>query len=187
MARIPYPDRAVLDPRAQQALAAAPPLNIFRLLAHSNRAFSAYTRFGAAVLTKMTLDPKLRELAILEVARHERAEYEWVQHVDLALALGVLEGQIAAVAGGPPYVDGRFSQTEQAILEFTTAVLRSPEVADEVFARVSDQLPPHQIVELLMAIGNYLMLARVMTVLQIEPDPPMGAAVLEASTGAPRT
>jgi hypothetical protein len=41
-------------------------------------------------------------------------------------------------------------------------------------------LSPREIVELLLTVGNYLMLARVMTTLELEIDAAAGDAVLNA-------
>ena len=50
--------------------------------------------------------------------------------------------------------------------------MHSPRVSDELFERVRAQFSDREIVELLFAIGDYLMLARVMTILDVDLDQP---------------
>src|SRR5207253_6263125 len=68
VARLPYPDRDSAPEPVREALAGLPPLNIFRMLAHAESALRPFLRFGGAILGRLELDPKLRELAILQVA-----------------------------------------------------------------------------------------------------------------------
>lgn len=50
--------------------------------------------------------------------------------------------------------------------------MAGPQVTDATFSEVTRRLSSREIVELLMSIGTYLMLARVMTVLELEIDAP---------------
>lgn len=178
MARVPYVDPAGAPPPVREALELLPPLNIFRTLAHAETAFRPYLRFGAAILGELKLDPRLRELAILQVAALAEAEYEWVQHVAIGRHVGVTDEQIAAVERGDLGA-GCFGEPERAVLAFTAEAVRGPRVAEETWGAVSAVLTPREIVELLLTVGSYLMLARVMTVLEIEVDPPAGDEVVD--------
>jgi 4-carboxymuconolactone decarboxylase len=183
VARLPYPDPDSSPQPVREALAALPPLNIFRMLSHAQTAFRPFLRFGGAILGQLELDPKLRELAIIQVARDAEAHYEWVQHVAIAHHVGVTDEQIAAVEAGriddPSLGDG-----ERAVLRLAREVVAGPRVSDATFASLKEQLSPQEIVELLLTVGNYLMLARVMTTLELELDDPAGERVL--STRLPR-
>src|SRR4051794_12638351 len=98
MARIEPIDPAQAPEDVRKALDNLPPLNIFRTLAHAETAFRPFLRFGGAVLGQMSLDPVVRELAILTVAKEAEAEYEWIQHVAIAKQVGASDEQIAALA-----------------------------------------------------------------------------------------
>jgi len=179
MARIPYPDPSQAPERVTEALAALPPLNIFRMLAHAETAVRPFLRFGSAILGQLQLDPKLRELAILQVAVQAGAEYEWVQHAAIGQAVGLTDEQLDAVRR--EHIDSEsFSDTERAVLLFSSEVIEHPRVSNETFAAVSEHLSPREVVELLLTIGNYLMLARVMTTLDLELDEAAGGGALGA-------
>ncbi len=180
MARIPYPDPSQSPESVREALAGLPQLNIFRMLAHAETAFRPFLRFGGAVLTELELDPKLREFAILQVAAQAGARYEWVQHVAIARHLGITDEQIAAVERGE-LTAASLNDSARAVLQFAAEVLDGPRVSDATFAAVRKQLGPREIVELLLTVGEYLMLARVMTTLELELDDPAGSQVVDAS------
>jgi 4-carboxymuconolactone decarboxylase len=178
MARIPYPDPSQSPESVREALAGLPQLNIFRMLAHAETALRPFLRFGGAVLTELQLDPKLRELAILQVAAQAGARYEWVQHAAIARHLGVTDEQIAAVQQGE-LTAASLNEAERAVLQFSAEVLEGPRVSDPTFAAVSERLSPREIVELLLTVGEYLMLARVMTTLELEIDDAAGSQIVD--------
>jgi alkylhydroperoxidase family enzyme len=199
MARIQPVDPAQTPDKVREALENLPPLNIFRTLAHAETAFRPFLRFGGAVLGEMSLDPAVRELAILAVAKEAEAEYEWVQHVAIAKHVGVTDAQIEALAEAdacaPEGADARiaaaaardgsaddgagpFTGAQQAAIELAAAVVRGPRISDDLYDCIRAQFSEREIVELLLAIGDYLMLARVMTILELDVDEAVGDAVL---------
>ena len=178
MARLPYVDPQAASPGVREALDALPPLNIFRMLAQADSAFVPYLGFAGVLLTQLEPDPKLRELVILLVAARTGAEYEWVQHVGISKTLGIHDEQISAVGRGDLQA-ACLDPDAQAILCFAAEVLELPRVGDATFAAVSDRFPPRQIVELLLVIGNYHMLARLMTTLDIDINRAVGSTVID--------
>jgi alkylhydroperoxidase family enzyme len=178
MARIPYVNPPRASPDVREALDALPPLNIFKMLAQADTAFGPYLGFAGALLARLELDPKLRELAILLVAKRTGAAYEWVQHVGISRAIGIDEEQISAVQRGELQASC-FDAEARIVLRFAAEVLETPRVSDATFAALSEHLSNRQIVELLLVIGAYQMLARLMTTLDIDIDPAVGGAVLD--------
>jgi alkylhydroperoxidase family enzyme len=165
----------------RDALGRVPPLNIFRMMANAETAFRPWLRWGATLLGELELDPLLRELAILRVARlTPHAEYEWVQHVPLARAAGASDAQVAALERDTVDADC-FSDEERVVLRFTTEVLRDAQASDATLEKLSRILSPREIVELLMVIGQYMMVARVMATTRMEIDEPAGPGGLSAA------
>jgi 4-carboxymuconolactone decarboxylase len=66
-------------------------------------------------------------------------------------------------------------------LRFTTEVVRYARATNETLDGLKETLSPREIVELLMVIGQYMMLARVMATTDMELDEPAGPAALDAS------
>jgi alkylhydroperoxidase family enzyme len=181
MARIPYVDPETASEPVREALERLPALNIFRMLANAETAFRPFLRFGDTLLSGLELDGLLRELAILRVARlTPHAEYEWVQHVPIARAVGADDDQVAALERDDIEADC-FDAAQRAVLRFTTEVVRDAHATDETFGELSALLPPRQIVELLLVIGQYMMLARVMATLELELDEPAAPGALPFS------
>jgi alkylhydroperoxidase family enzyme len=180
VARIPYRKPEEADGRLREVLEAGPQLNIFRLMAQADSAYIPWLRWGGALLGELELDAALRELAILRVARlTPGAEYEWVQHEPIALAVGARQEQVDALERDD--IEAQcFTDAERAVLRFTTEVVESSVVAGETFAAAAAVLPPRQIVELVMVIGQYMMVGRVMAALEIDMDEPIGGAALGA-------
>ena len=180
MARIPYVDPATAPEKVRETLdRLAVKLNIFRMMAHAETNFRPLLRLGTSILSEQRLAAKLRELAILRVARLSPAEYEWVQHVPIAKATGATAEQIDALARDDidaPCFDG----VERLVLRFTTEVVRDVRASDAVFAEMTRQFSPQEIVELILAIGFYMTVARLMETTALDMDPPAGTAVVDS-------
>jgi alkylhydroperoxidase family enzyme len=182
MARLPYIDPDASHPKVREALGRLPDLRIYRMVGHAETAFRPFLRLGGAILGQLELSPRLRELAILRVANLSSAEYEWVQHVSLALAAGVTQAQVEAVERGD--VDGEvFDVREQTVLRFTTEAIQKVHVSDETFRAAEKQFTPREIVELLLTIGYYRMVATLLETTEVDLDPPTDPRPGESEEG----
>jgi alkylhydroperoxidase family enzyme len=173
MARLPYLTADDASEAVAGTLSKLPPLHVFSLIAHAETAFRPWLRFSGALLNSLELDPALRELAILQVGRHA-ARYEWVQHVPIALSAGVSDDEVSALGEG---VLNGFTPERRAVLEYVAAFIGG-KVDDVLHASVAEHLSDRQIMELCLVAGHYLMLARTMSAMQIDPDPPAGPDAL---------
>jgi alkylhydroperoxidase family enzyme len=178
VARLPYVDPETAPGKVREILTKLPrPLNIFKLMAHAETNFRPLLRLGTSILTEQKLAATLRELAILLTARLAGAEYEWVQHVAIAKAVGVTEAQIDALAAGR--LDAAcFAPIERAVLTASTDIVRDGRMPEAHFDALTRHLSTREIVELVLAVGFYVTLARLMVVAEIDPDPPVGADIL---------
>ncbi|BBZ70431.1 hypothetical protein MPRS_15240 [Mycobacterium paraseoulense] len=168
MSRIPYVGAADAPDEIAKLLAALPDLNVFKLMGHALGTFEAWLRFSGSLFTGLALDEKLRELAILRVAHlTPGAEYVWVQHEAIAREIGLKPAQIAAAryaaAAGPD---------DEMLLSFTEQVVLNATPDDATFAACADRFSSRELIELLMVIGQYMMLARVMATAQVDIDLP---------------
>jgi 4-carboxymuconolactone decarboxylase len=186
MARLPYVDPATASDPVRQALEAAPPLNVFRMVAHAETAFRPWLRFGSALLGAAQLDARLRELAILRVSKlTPGADYEWVQHVPIALGTGATDKQIAALQSGDVEASC-FSDEDRVVLRFTTEVVRDAAPSDATWVAASSRFSARELIELLLTIGQYMALGRIMATTRIDIDGPLGNEVA-ASAAQRRT
>lgn len=173
---MPYlgPDDAAED--VAHVLRQLPPLHMFGLLAHAETAFVPVMRLGGVLMRDLALDAGLRELAILQVGRLA-ARYEWDQHVPIAREEGISAEQIDALDRGELGAEC-WTAAQQAVLAFTGAMVTDGQVDDATYRAVREHLDEREVVELALTAGTYLMLARILTALQIDPDLPAGSGHL---------
>jgi alkylhydroperoxidase family enzyme len=179
MARLPYVDPATAPESVRETLAELPAdLNIFKLMAHAETNFRPLLRLGTSILAEQKLDARLRELAILRVAKLSGAEYEWVQHVPIAQVVGASDDEVAALDRGEIESDC-FDPLAKLVLRFTDEVVRDVGASEQTFNAIAEHLGHREIVELILAIGFYMTVARLMETTAIDIEPGQGATVLE--------
>lgn len=181
MSRLPALDPSDAEPEVQAALDRLPPLAIFATVANAQGSFVNWLRFGGNCLDGRLFDPVLRELAILRVARlTPGAEYEWAQHVPILLAVGGTPEQVAALESDELEAEA-LGEDGRLVVRFATQVVIDATPDEPTFAAMSERFETAEIVQLLLVIGQYMMVARVMATAQLEVDAVLGADVL-AST-----
>ena len=172
MAFIRSVDRSEVSDEIGVALEAGGDLRLLGVLAHAQGAFRPWLRFSTALLSKLELSPLLRELAILQVAAlTPGGEYEWAQHAPLALAAGATPPQLEAIRRGTA-ADRAFSAEQVLVLGFVEEVVGDGVPRDETRSAALHLLGPRQLVELLLVIGQYMMVARVIATAGLEPEAP---------------
>jgi alkylhydroperoxidase family enzyme len=178
MARIPYVEPDTAPTAVREVLERLPvKLNIFKMMAHAETNFRPLLRLGTSILSEQQLPAKLRELAILRVARLSHAEYEWVQHVPIAKVTGASDDQIAAL-GRDDAAAACFDPVERVVLRATDEIVRDVGASDATFAALAQHLSHREIVELVLAIGFYMTVARLMETTRIDVEAPAGHKVL---------
>jgi alkylhydroperoxidase family enzyme len=148
------------------------PLQLFRMVAHAETAYGPWLGYGGALLTQLELDPLLRELAILQVAKQVGSEYEWVQHDVITRAVGGTAEQVAAVAAGRDD-DPAFDADQSLVLRLTRTTVTEGAASEEQVAEAAERLGARGVVELLMVIGQYAAIAMLVASTGLEPDPPL--------------
>ena len=178
MAHIPYPDLTKASPEVRDMLGRLPaPANIFNMMAHAETCLKPVMKLGGTLLGKLRLDPMLRELCLLHAVKLEGGDYEWVQHVPIALDLGATQRQVDALAKGDDKAPC-FSALELAALAFTREVVVDAKASQAALAEVRRHLSEREVVELILMAGFYITLARLTETLGVENDPPMGSALI---------
>ncbi len=143
-------------------------LNLYRTLAHSPSTLSNFVKLGNVLLDHAELPPKFRELAILRIATLSGSEYEFNQHVPIALEFGVTQEQIDDIHQWPD--SPHFDKGERAVLAYTDQVTLNIRVSDRIFNMLHKYLSDRSIVELTTTIGYWGMIARVLEPLEVELD-----------------
>jgi len=108
---------------------------------------------GAQVRFKNSLPEKLKELAILVVARFWTAQFEWYAHHKLALEAGLDPAIGQAIAAGQR--PATMSADEAAIYTFATELLETREVSDATFDGVKSRFGEKGVIDLICTMGYY--------------------------------
>ncbi|KAG9228533.1 AhpD-like protein [Amylocarpus encephaloides] len=142
LVRIPYRPAEVLPKTI-------PPLNLFRMLAHSPSTLPHLLSLGTACFRDTSLSPYTNELVSLWVSRRTSSDYHWKKHVPTAKATGLTEEQILAVASGNVQA-ASWSEKDMALLSFLDAVITGPEVSNEIFSKAREHFNDQALVEVVV-------------------------------------
>jgi len=180
MPLIPFADMDALPEDAREAYARLPAkLNIFRMMANAETCFMPTLRAGGAILGRQQLGADLRELVILLVAKLEGGEYEWVQHVPIALAVGCEQAQIDALEKGD-FSAACFDAKEKALLRLAAEVTEKVRASEEAVKSAAAHFSPREIVEIILTCGFYMTMARLTETTRVEIDRPEGTAIVDS-------
>jgi alkylhydroperoxidase family enzyme len=167
MPRIPYPDIDALPDLVRTRLAAVP-LNVVRICAHASvPLFDAQGRMGAAIADPEILDPRLREAVILRVAYLSKSPYELHHHVSLGKAVGLMQAELDALESGDY---AALDPLLAAAARFTEEVMMQISPSDATLAALRALVSDRIVVNIVLTIGCYMSIARLIAVTGIELD-----------------
>lgn len=164
---MPYPDVDSL-PHTVREMLEGTPLNVVRMGAHASPPlFEAQGRLGWAVAHPAVLEPRLRETVVLRVAWLSASEYELHHHLPLARAAGLTDLEISALGQGD---HERLEPLLAAAARFTDEVVTRIAPTDATLAALRKVASDQTVVNIVLAIGCYMSIARLAAVTGIEPD-----------------
>ena len=122
-------------------------------LLHNPKATDAVQRMGAFLRFDGTLPGALREMAILIVARHWTAQYEWFAHHRIALEEGLEPAICDAIAARqrPEFSDS----TLETVYDLVTELHRDHQIRNATFEAAREALGAAGVVELIVLCGHY--------------------------------
>ena len=169
MARLPYLDADQLPPEHKELLKR--PINLTRLLVNSPGMARAFHGLGGYIRNKSTLDPRLRELAILQVGWMEKSEYEFTHHVKIGKEFGVTDADIQALmdetAGKPTSLE----PLTKAVLRGAREMVRELAMSDATFAEIKKDLSNEHMTDLVLTIAFYCAVVRVLATMKMDNEP----------------
>jgi alkylhydroperoxidase family enzyme len=146
--------------------------NIYRVLAHTPKLLRRFLALGGELRNGTSLDPGLRELAILTVGRLTGAEYEFVHHWNLALRAGVARAKLDALADWEH--SPAFTDNERAVIRYAAEATQSVTVSDSTWNALTSFLDTRRIMELVQNVAFYNLVVRVLVPCQVELEPEVG-------------
>jgi alkylhydroperoxidase family enzyme len=167
MALLPYADESKVAEKTREILnRGRVKMNVARMIANSDAAFYPFSMLGNSLLTRSKLDARLRELAILRTAKVSKSVYEWTQHVPIAKGAGVTNEQVEAIENWERAQC--FSEVDRLVLKFTDEVARNVKGARATVEALHKHMGTTEIVELVMSIGFWGMVARLLETTEVD-------------------
>jgi alkylhydroperoxidase family enzyme len=169
MARVPYLSKSDLAQQDQDLLKRD--ITLHRALANSPNGLRAFGGLGQFIRHKSRLDPRLRELAILQVGWLARAPYEWSHHVKIGRDFGVSNDDIRALIDE---TDGKASRLEplaKLVLKAAREMTNDLAISPATFAALATDLDSERLVDLVITISFYNAVVRLLGSLAIDVEP----------------
>ncbi len=168
MARLPYLNPEDLAEGDRDLLKRM--ITLHRCLVNSPGAARAFSGLGQYIRFKAKIDPRLRELAILQVGWLARSSYEWSHHVKIGYDFGVTDadiaGLIADTAGQPSGLDALTLLVLKGAREIYAGGMSA-----QTFAALQAHLNNEQMVDLTVTAAFYCAVVRTLATLAIDVEP----------------
>lgn len=168
MARLPYLDKSDLAAEDQDLLARD--INLLRALAHSPNAARSFLNLGKFIRHQSRLDPRLRELAILQVGYITRSPYEYSHHIKIAREFGVSDDDINAMIDETAGRQTRLEPLAKAVLRAAREMTLDLGLSDGTFAALRSSLDNERVTDLILTIAFYNGVVRLLAALQIDVE-----------------
>ncbi len=169
MARIPLLEETDLAPEDRDLLAR--PINLHKALAHSPEGARAFGGLGSWIRWQCKLDPRLRELAILQVGCLAKSAYEYSHHIKIGKDFGLSDDDIRAVQAETRGEPGDLGPVETAVLKGAREMTRGPAMSGETFAFLEHELGTARTVDLVLVVAFYCGVVRLLETLEVDVEP----------------
>ena len=150
--------RRVLEENSTLLLLRPVPNSVTTLM-HHPRLAGPWLAYNTVLLRSPALSPRLRELAILRAMWRTASTYLWLDHVRVAVGIGMSLDDIAAVPLGPD-AEG-WSSLEAAVLAATDQLIDGYAIEEATWALLAQHFDEAQLLELPFVVGSYLCLTMV--------------------------
>lgn len=128
--------------------------NILKTFSHAPEGLERFAALGEYVRYGTELKPRVRELAILTVARG--IQYAWTHHVPPALKAGVTEAELAVLNSGE--LPATLNDAERMAIAFTLEFVNGGQVSASTFSDALKVFSKREVTELALLCGYFLAL-----------------------------
>ncbi len=144
--------------------------NIFPVLHIHPGLFWTWLLFASRLMPLGKLDARAREMLILRTGWNCRSRYEWGQHVEVGLRVGVTDEEILRVARGPQaWPDAH----DRALMQACDELCANSVISDATWAVLAERYDERLRIEVTMLVGHYQMLAGFLNSAGIELEAPL--------------
>lgn len=128
--------------------------NVLSTMARHPDLTAAYLPFNAYLLTRSTLSPRVREVALLRVVQRGNCGYLWSHHIPIALRAGLTETEIEDIRCGHCT-----DRTDQAVVQAVDDLCGDSTISQPTWDLLGELFTQQQCMDLTFTIGGYLLLA----------------------------
>jgi AhpD family alkylhydroperoxidase len=148
---------------AQRTLKLQHPARLFTTLGRHASLFRGWLFFASRLMPGGKLPRREAEMVILRVAHLRDCAYEWEHHDKLGRRAGADPERVKAGPDGWP-------DREAALLTAVDELHHTQDLSDETWSRLSEHYDDRRLIELVMLVGHYEMLATTIHALRIPAD-----------------
>jgi len=164
--RFDYPDASKFTQEQREQFDRLP-INLTRMLLYCPVAMvQSFLDFGLSFRTG-NLEPKLRELVILRMARLRASSYEHMHHLPAAKTAGLSEMEISAITSDQP---SALDQKQSIMIQLVDDCSQLGKVSDSTFEKAAKLFSVAQIAEATLLAGLYEMLACFLKTMGVKLD-----------------
>ena len=139
--------------------------NFLRVLAHSPELLEGFIALNGA-MNRISLDPKLRELAYIRASEINTCGYCLEHHKKAARKAGLDERQVNETEG---YATSEvYDDLQQDVLQYAEEVTKNVIVSDELINRLTQKLTERELVELAVTVALANFTNRISETLRLE-------------------
>jgi alkylhydroperoxidase family enzyme len=173
MARIPYIQKEVATGKVKELydtfekqfnVREVP--NVAKALANSPGLATRVFPLANYFMTESSLNPRLRELAVLILMKRLNCEYGFGRHIEIAERVGLSRAQIDNI--GSYQTSPLFTDDDKLVLRYAEDLTVKGQVDDQLFRQVQNLIGQKDILELTAATAFWNMMARNLNALQVE-------------------
>ena len=168
MARVPYLEPTDLSPENRDLLARN--INLYKALVNSPDCTRNFLGLAKYIRFHSRVDPRLREMAILQVGYLARSPYEYSHHIKIGREFGVTDADIQAIVAETNGQATDLPPLAKAVLRAARELTAQPQLSDATFAELRKGFDNEQMVDLLMTISFYAAVVRLLAALQIDVE-----------------
>jgi alkylhydroperoxidase family enzyme len=168
MARVPYLSKEDLKPADQPLLARD--ITRHKALVNNPGAARAFSTLGQYIRHQSKLDPRLRELAILQVGWLARSPYEWSHHIKIGYEFGVTDADIAALIAESRGETTTLDPRARLVLQAAREIHAGPGVAYGTFIALRAELDNESIIDLVVTASFYCAVVRLLASLEVDVE-----------------
>ena len=143
-------------------------LNIFATLANHPKLLKRWMVFATHVMSKNTLSPRDRELAILRVGVLCRSPYEFGQHVVIAARCDITPAEIDQVRVGPTHP--AWTPLEAALLTAVDELHEHSRILDDTWTTLAAAYSDEQMIDIIFTVGQYHLVSFALNSCGVELD-----------------